>query len=85
MPTVKKSISVTDQQDEWIKAQIASGNYNNDSEIIRAAIREKQERESGIEAIRSAIIEGEKSGMSNRTPQEIIEAAKERLKADGKI
>jgi len=83
--TVKKSISLTDQQAEWIKAQIAKGHYNNDSEIIRAAIREKQEREAGIEAIRAAIIEGEESGMSDRTPMEIVAAAKKRLKADGKL
>lgn len=85
MGTVKKSISITDQQADWIKSQIATGNYNNDSEIIRAAIREKQEREAGIEAIRAAIIEGEQSGMSDRSPKQIVEAAKERLKADGKI
>ncbi len=85
MATVKKSISVTDQQAAWIKSQIAKGHYNNDSEIIRAAIREKQEREAGIEAIRAAIIEGEQSGMSDRTPQEIVAAAKKRLRADGKI
>ena len=85
MGTVKKSISITDQQADWIKAQIASGNYNNDSEIIRAAIREKQERETGIEAIRAAIIEGEQSGVSDRTPEEIFAAARERLRADGKL
>ncbi|MHA1564319.1 MAG: type II toxin-antitoxin system ParD family antitoxin [Alphaproteobacteria bacterium] len=85
MATVKKSISVTDQQAEWIKVQIANGHYNNESEIIRAAIREKQERESGIEAIRAAIIAGEESGISDRTPREIVEAAKKRLRADGKL
>lgn len=85
MGTVKKSISITDQQADWIKAQIASGNYNNDSEIIRAAIREKQEREAGIEAIRAAIVEGEQSGVSDRTPQEVFAAARARLRADGKL
>ena len=85
MGTVKKSISVTDQQAAWIKTQVETGNYNNDSEIIRAAIREKQEREAGIGLIRAAIIEGEQSGMSDRTPQQIVEGAKKRLKANGKI
>ncbi len=85
MGTVKKSISVTDQQADWIKEQIASGNYNNDSEIIRAAIREKQEREAGIEAIRAAIIEGEQSGISKRTPKQIVEVPKKRLRANGKL
>lgn len=85
MGTVKKSISITGQQAAWIKAQIASGHYNNDSEIIRAAIREKQEREIGVEAIRAALIEGEKSGISDRTPEEIFAAAKRRLRTDGQL
>lgn len=85
MGMVKKSITVTDQQDAWIKAQIVSGNYGNESEVLRDLIREKQTRNAEIEAIRAAIAEGEQSGMSNRTPQQIVEAAKERLQADGKI
>ncbi len=85
MGTVKKSISLTDQQADWIKGQIATGNYNNESELIRAAIREKQEREAGIEAIRAALVEGEQSGMSKRTPQQIVKATKKRLMSNGKI
>lgn len=32
MAIVKKSISVTDQQNNWIRAQIESGHYGNESE-----------------------------------------------------
>lgn len=85
MAMVKKSITVTDQQDNWIKAQMATGNYATDSEVIREALREKQARSAEIEAIRAALIEGEQSGVSDRTPQEIFAAAKERLKADGRL
>lgn len=85
MAMVKKSITVTGQQEEWIKAQRASGNYATDSEVVREALREKQERTAEIEAIRAALIEGEQSGISNRSPQEIFAAAKDRLKADGKL
>ena len=35
MPMVKKSISVTDRQDGWIKAQIASGHFGNESKVPR--------------------------------------------------
>ena len=35
MSTVRKTITLTDQQDDWIKAQIAAGQYTNDSEAIR--------------------------------------------------
>ncbi len=76
MGMVKKSITVTDQQDAWIKSQIESGKYGNESELLRDLIREKQTRIEEIEMIRAAIIEGEQSGMSNRTPQQIVEAAK---------
>ena len=44
MPMVKKSITVTDQQESWIQTQIASGQYATDSELIREALREKETR-----------------------------------------
>ena len=82
MAMVKKSISVTDQQDRWIKAQIQSGHFGNESEVVRELIRERQIREqetqSEIEAIRSALIEGEQSGFSKRTPDEIMQAVVDR-------
>ena len=85
MAMVKKSITITDQQDQWIKAQMATGNYATDSEVVREALREKQQRDAEIEAIRSALIEGEQSGISDRTPEEVFAAARERLRADGKL
>jgi antitoxin ParD1/3/4 len=35
MATVRKTITLTDHQDHWIKAQVAGGQYTNDSEYIR--------------------------------------------------
>ncbi len=62
MGTVRKTITLTDQQDAWITAQVAEGQYTNDSEAIRDLIRREQERQS----IRSALIEGEDSGAPER-------------------
>ena len=62
MGTVRKTITLTDQQDSWIKAQIDAGHYTNDSEYIRDLIRREQERSAEIESIRAALIEGEASG-----------------------
>lgn len=62
MGTVRKTITLTDQQDRWVKAQIIAGHYTNDSEYIRDLIRREQERSAEIEAIRSALVEGEVSG-----------------------
>jgi antitoxin ParD1/3/4 len=89
MAMVKKSISVTDHQDRWIKAQIQSGHFGNESEVVRELIRERQIREqetqADIEAIRSALIEGEQSGFSNRTPDDIIKAVIERKRSNGEL
>lgn len=62
MATVRKTITLTDTQDGWIKAQIEAGHYTNDSEYIRDLIRREQERNAEREAVRIALIEGEASG-----------------------
>ena len=62
MSTVRKTITLTEQQDAWISSQITSGRYTNDSEAIRDLIRREQERGLEIEATREALIEGEQSG-----------------------
>ena len=48
-------------------------------------IRRDQARFSEIEAIRTALIEGEASGVSERTPQEVREAVKKRLRKNGQL
>lgn len=62
MGTVRKTITLTDKQDAWIKTQIDAGHYTNDSEYIRDLIRREQERSGEIEAVRAALNEGEASG-----------------------
>lgn len=78
MTTVRKTITLTDTQNDWIKAQIDSGAYTNDSEVLRDLIRKAQQETSKIEAIRAALIEGEQSGLSSRGPEEIRAAVKKR-------
>lgn len=62
MTTIRKTITVTDQQDNWISAQVQAGRFTNDSELIRDLIRREQERGVELEALRQALIEGERSG-----------------------
>ena len=62
MSTTRKTITVTDQQDNWIKTQIAAGQFTNDSEYIRDLIRRDQASKAEIDAIRAALIEGEEIG-----------------------
>ncbi|MDB2415199.1 uroporphyrinogen-III C-methyltransferase [Rickettsiales bacterium] len=48
MSTTRKTITVTDQQDAWIKAQIAAGRFTNDSEYIRDLIRKDQTNNASL-------------------------------------
>ena len=85
MAMVKKSITVTDEQAAWIQAQMASGHYGTDSELIREALREKQLRMDEVEAIRAALIAGEESGMSDRSLDDIRQSVLKRKNIDGTI
>lgn len=87
MGMVKKSITVTDQQDSWIKAQVEMGHFGNESEVVRELIRERQLREQEtsieIEAIRAKLIQAEASGFTDQSPSEILNDIKLGLGRDG--
>ena len=76
----KKSITVTQKQDAWIQAQIATGHYASDSEVVREALREKAARTAEIEAIRAKLIAAEESGFSEKSVDEIWDAVREQPK-----
>jgi len=81
----KKGWPIADQQNRWIQAQLATGKYASDSELVRELIGERQVREQEtayeIAAIRAALIEGEKSGFAGRSVEEIWDEARRRRRA----
>ena len=85
MAVVRKTITLTDQQHDWVKMRIGSCDFTNDSEYFRDLIRRDQEPSMGLEQLRAALDEGEQSGVRKRLPKEILHAAKERLISDGKL
>lgn len=80
MGTIRKTITLTDKQDQWIKAQIAAGEFTNDSEYIRDLVRRDQEQNAQYMALKQVIQEGLDSGVSNKTVGEIWEEAEQRSK-----
>ncbi len=84
MGTTRKTITVTDQQDQWIKAQIDGGDFTNDSEYIRDLIRRDQDS-AKVKALKNAIEDGLNSGASDRTVPQIMEGVEIRLRADGRL
>ena len=85
MAMIKKSITVTDQQEQWIQSQIASGDYASDSELLRDLIRKEQARSAEIQAIRAKLIHAEQRGFTDKTPQDILQDVIKRKQKNGEL
>ncbi len=79
----RRSISITDTHDEWLKTQVASGQYRSESEVISDLIREQQQRDAGVEAIRLAMAEDEQCAPGTPTPDDVRTAVQGRLRKSG--
>ena len=66
MPT--RSVNLTKELDGFITDKVASGRYENASEVVRAALRSLKRDERRFEvklaALRAAIDEGDESGIA---------------------
>jgi antitoxin ParD1/3/4 len=56
------SISLGDHFAQFIDRQVEGGRYGSASDVVRAGLRLLEEREAKLEALHSALIEGEASG-----------------------
>jgi len=78
MATVRKTITLSESQDAWIKSQIARGAFTNDSEYIRDLVKRDQSQEDRLATLRAAIAEGLDSGTSDQSLDDIWSAAEDR-------
>jgi antitoxin ParD1/3/4 len=85
MATVRKTITFTDQQDKWIKAQITAGDFTNDSEYLRHLVRQDQSKNTKFSTLKTAITEGLESGISESTIPDIMKRVEDKMKADGSL
>lgn len=58
------SFSLDQHFSAFIEDEVASGRYRSASDVVRAALRLLEERETRLEALRQALIAGENSGTS---------------------
>lgn len=56
------TVALGPHYEDFIQSAIASGRYNNASEVVRSALRRLEDDEAGLTALRAAIDEGEASG-----------------------
>jgi len=78
------TISMPNQMNEWVEAQISAGRYGNVSEYFRDLVRRDQERkESAINELRAMLDRAEASGISEKSLPEVLEAARQEARQKG--
>ena len=85
MAMMRKTITIPDAMEDWIKAQVKSGRYGNDSEYFRDLIRRDQDRRLAERSLRDLINEGLNSGISEKSIPDIMERVEVKLRQNGKI
>ena len=71
MSMTRKTITITEQMDDWVKKQIDTGRYGNDSEYFRDLIRRDQARRQAELKLGEMIDAAEASGVSKRSASEV--------------
>jgi antitoxin ParD1/3/4 len=64
-------LSLSDAMRQWVDAQIMSGRYSDPSDYVRELIRRDQELQRRREALGRALDEGEASGISERSLEQL--------------
>ncbi len=85
MPMIRKTITIPNAMEDWVKAQITNGRYVNDSEYFRDLIRRDQDKRLAEHSLRSMIKEGLDSGTSENSILDIIKSVEGKLQRNGKI
>ncbi len=85
MGTIRKTVTFTEQQDKWIKAQIEAGEFTNDSEYLRNLVRIDQANNLKFLSLKTKLIDGLESGISSKSLPDIMKEVEDRMKEDGRL
>lgn len=76
------NVSFTEKQEQYIAAQLSSGDYQNASEVVRDALRlHELYRNKVLEELRAEIAKGWDSPASKRSVKNIVAAKRKSHKA----
>jgi antitoxin ParD1/3/4 len=90
MSNAKKSFVIGERYEAFIDKQIASGRFNNASEVVRAGLRLLEDEEAKLEELRALIAEGDADIAAGRVihvddieafTRDIIERGRQRLRS----
>ena len=75
----RQSISFTEPNDKWLKAQIESKEYSSKSELVNDLIRQARNQQAKIDWIRTKLDKAEKSGFTQDSKEDILAQSKSLL------
>ena len=68
----RQSITLANQNDEWLKQQVANEEFTSKSEAVNYLIKQARSNEAYDEYVRNKIAKAEKSGHSTLTKEELL-------------
>ncbi|MCP5063885.1 MAG: CopG family transcriptional regulator [Ignavibacteriae bacterium] len=72
----RQSISFTEPNDEWLKAQVNSNEYSSKSELVNDLIRQARKQQIQIDWVRNKLEKAENSGFTSESKNEILAQSK---------
>lgn len=75
----RQSISFTEPNDKWLKAQVNSKEYSSKSEIVNDLIRQARQQQQQIDLVRMKLEKAENSGFTNDNKDQILAESKSLL------
>ncbi len=75
----RQSISFTQPNDEWLKAQVDKREYSSKSELVNDLIRQARKQQRQIDWINSKLERAENSGFTNDSKEQILIKSKSML------
>tara|TARA_B110000116_G_scaffold41289_1_gene33637 strand:- start:26 stop:265 length:240 start_codon:yes stop_codon:yes gene_type:complete len=75
----RQSISFTQPNDEWLKAQVDNQEYSSKSELVNDLIRQARKQQRQIDWISAKLEKAEKSGFTSDSKEQILAQSKSLL------
>ncbi len=75
----RQSISFTEPNDEWLKAQLSNKEYSSKSELVNDLIRQARQQQVQIDWIRAKLDLAENSGFTDDSKDQILNKSKSLL------
>ncbi len=75
----RQSITLANQNDEWLKQQVANEEFTSKSEAVNYLIKKARESDEYVNFVRMKLDIAEKSGFSTKTKEELLVEIKKKL------